>query len=166
MKRAAIKAMAMSAVIFAGLVFAGAGCSSADKVSGGEEFEGWRLINGVDYFYMRVPGSASKIAKDSGEMSRMKATCIESTRLQANDLIIRKITGEIVQAVSGTADAESTGVVIQSMRSGIIKGVELKECAKRASKWAQCECIHYVRGQGLKDQFQLEVKKTMKKEGV
>ena len=141
-------------------------CSSASKVSGGEEFEGWRKKDNIDYFYMRIGGSASQVAKESGEETRMRSTCIESTKLQAKDTIIRKVVGEIISAVSATADAETKNHVIISMRKAEIRGTELKECAKRSSKWATCECVHFVKGRNLRRQWRLQVEKLAKKSGI
>lgn len=138
----------------------------ADKVDGGEELEGWRKIGTIDYFYMRISGSASPSAKRSGEEARMKSTCVESTKLQAKDTIIRKLVGERIQAVSGSVDAETKNHIIISMRSANIRGTEMKECAKRSKLWATCECVHFVRGRNLKKKFQLQVDKLVKQSGV
>lgn len=139
---------------------------TADKVSGGEELEGWRTEGGEDVFYMRISGSASTTAKESGEEARMKSTCVESTKLQAMDTIIRKLVGEHIQAVSGTVDAETKNHLIVSNRSGVIRGTQMKECAERTEKWSTCECVHYVKGPGLKQKFKLQVEKSMKESGV
>lgn len=162
-KRAVVQFL-MGGFILAALVLTGGYCASttADKVSGGEELEGWRLLkNGEDAFYMKISGSASPAAKESGEEVRMKSTCVESTKLQANDTIIRKMVGEEIQSVSGTADAETTGYVVTSVRQGVIKGVEMKECAAVKSNWSQCECVHFVSGRNLRKKFKLQVEKLL-----
>ena len=153
--------------VLIGLCLAAAACrGTADRVSGGEEFEGWRQEGGQDVFYMRISGSASQVAKESGEEARMKVTCMESTKLQAQDTIIRKLVGEQIEAVSGTVDGETKNHLILSMRSGVIRGTEMKECASRTAKWATCECVHFVKGPALKQKFKLQVDKAMKEAGV
>lgn len=154
-------------IVIVALALVAVACKgSADRVSGGEEFEGWRKDGADDVFFMRISGSASQVAKESGEEARMKVTCIESTKLQASDTIIRKLVGEQIDAVSGTVDGETRNQVIVSMRKGTIKGTELKECASRTAKWATCECVHFVRGPALKQKFKLQVDKAMKEAGV
>ena len=160
----------MKKTMIAALIAFGFGFSAcrgtADKVSGGEEFEGWRKQGTDDVFFMRISGSASLVAKESGEEARMKVTCIESTKLQAQDTIIRKLVGENVEAVSGTVDGETKNHLIVSMRSGVIRGTEMKECAARTGKWATCECVHFVKGPALRQKFKLQVEKAMKEAGV
>ncbi len=136
-------------------------CSSATKVSGGEEFEGWVTKEGIDYYYVRTGARASEnaIEKDDNEM--MKASCIEASKLQAMDNMIRKMIGETLEAQSGMLDGQATNYAITSIRSGVIKGVNTKECAQREGSWKNCECIHFVSGKNLKKQIQFEVQKAI-----
>jgi len=154
-------------VIAIGLVFTGLTLcrSTADKTSNSEEVEGWRVENGMDVFYMRMPGRASRPAIEQDSQAMMKSTCIEATKLQAQDNIIRKMIGETVQAHSGTLDGQSTGVVITSVRSGMIKGTEIKECGPtdKNKRYEECECVHFVSGKGLKKNFELAVEQAGKK---
>lgn len=141
------------------------GCrSTADSASGSEEIEGWRVEDGADVFYMRIPASASKAATDADDPAMMKSTCIDATRVQAADSIIRKMLGETVQGQSGTLDGQSTGVLITSVRSGLIRGTQIKECAPRddRKRYQNCECVHFVTGKGLKKKFQLAVEQSAK----
>ena len=159
----------ITAILITAMLGLGVYCSStqADKVVGGEEVEGWRkLANGDDAFFMRISGSASKKAKRSGEEAQKKVTCIESTKLQAYDNIVRKMIGEQVKAISGVSDGETTGFMISSMRKGTVKGIQLKECASLEDDWAQCECVHYASGPNLKQKFSLEVKRLAKEQGL
>ncbi len=144
----------------------GACGGSASTVSGGEEIEGWRVdAQGQDVFYMRMPGAASRNAVDQDNRAMMKSTCIDATKLQALDNIVRKMIGETIQGQSGTMDGQSTGTVITSVRNGLIKGTSMGECAPtdREKNYAQCECIHFVSGKGLKKKFELAVEQAAKK---
>ena len=92
----------------------------------------------------------------------LQSTCMESARLQAMDLIIRKMVGETVEAQSGMIDGQTTGLAVNSIRNGIIKGdVVQKECADRGqdNDWDTCECVFYVKGKGLRKKVELEVSK-------
>lgn len=156
--------MKYSVLLFAAMI--ALGCrSTADSASGSEEIEGWRVENGQDVFYMRIPGSASKTAAEADDAAMMKATCIEATRVQAADIIIRKMIGETIQGQSGVMDGQSTGTVITSVRSGLIRGTQTKECAPRddRKRYQNCECVHYVSGKGLKKKFELAVEQSVKK---
>ncbi len=152
---------------FVALSLFGVACGgTADRVRGGEEFEGWRQEEGMDVFYMRISGSASQIAKESGEEARMRTTCIESTKVMAADTVIRKLVGEQIEGMSSTVDGETRNQVIISMRSGVIRGTEMKECGKLTDKWSTCECVHFVKGQNLKQKFKLQVEKALKEAGA
>jgi hypothetical protein len=156
--------MKTSIVILA--AFLAVGCrSSADSASGSEEIEGWRVEDNQDVFYMRIPGSASQRAADADDMAMMKSTCIDASRVQAADNIIRKMLGETVQGQSGVMDGQSTGTLITSVRNGLIRGTQVKECAPRdeRKRWQNCECVHFVSGKGLKKKFELAVEQSVKK---
>ena len=159
--------MKYSILILAALLAAStSGCrSSADSASGSEEIEGWRLEDSQDVFYMRIPGSASKQAADADDMAMMKSTCIDASRVQAADNIIRKMLGETIQGQSGVMDGQSTGTLITSVRNGMIRGTQVKECAPRdeRKRWQNCECVHFVSGKGLKNKFELAVEQSVKK---
>lgn len=151
--------MAMSIVVLAVIV----GCSSANKVSGGEEFEGWRVEDGMDVFYIRRTGHASEKALEAENTAMLQTTCMESARLQALDVLIRKMVGETVEAQSGMLDGQTTGVAVNSIRNGIIKGdVVQKECADRGedNDWDTCECVYFVKGKDLKKKVELEVSRA------
>ena len=140
-----------------------AGCSSADKVSGGEEFEGWRVEEEFDVFYIRRSGHASDKALEMENTAMLQSTCMESARLQAMDAIIRKMVGETMEAQSGMIDGQTTGLAVNSIRNGIIKGdVVQKECADRGedNDWDTCECVFFVKGKGLRKKVELEVSKV------
>ncbi|HNJ03114.1 MAG TPA: hypothetical protein PLB73_02610, partial [Leptospiraceae bacterium] len=91
--------------------------------------------------------------------------CIDSTKLQALDNIIRKMIGETVTGQSATLDGQSTGVLITSVRGGLIRGTQMGQCAPvdKSKKYESCECIHYVTGKGLKKKFELAVEQAAKK---
>ncbi|MCE9599272.1 MAG: hypothetical protein K8S54_15015 [Spirochaetia bacterium] len=139
--------------------------STADSVSNAEEIEGWRVENEQDVFYMRLAGRASKLAIDQDSPAMMRSTCVDATGLQAQDNIIRKMIGETIQAQSGTLDGQSTGVIITSVRGGMIKGPQIKECAPtdKNKKFEECQCVHFVAGKGLKKKFELAVEAAAKK---
>ena len=135
-------------------------CSSTvEEVSGGEELEGWRITEeGLDIYYMKYGGRASPNAIEKNDPIMMKTTCVESTRLQARDQIIRKMLGETIEASSGVLDGETIGVVVTSVRKGMVRGTQMKECASvNGDTWLNCECVHYVEGKGLKKKFEFEV---------
>ncbi|MCB1166718.1 MAG: hypothetical protein KDK33_11220 [Leptospiraceae bacterium] len=139
------------------------GCSSADQVSGGEEFEGWRQEEGIDVFYIRRSGHASEKALSSENTAMLQSTCMEAARLQAMDALIRKMVGETIEAQSGVLDGQTTGVAVNSIRNGIIKGdVVQKECADRGQEndWDTCECVFFVKGKDLRKKVELEVTKA------
>ncbi|MCS7206081.1 MAG: hypothetical protein NZ853_10330 [Leptospiraceae bacterium] len=146
--------------IFVLISFGLMNCSSATRVAGGEQFEGWHSENGIDTFYVRTAARASENAIKKQDEEMMKVTCIESAKLQAMDNIIRKMIGETIEAQSGMLDGQATSYAITSIRSGVIKGVNTKECAPRGGSWQNCECIHYVSGTNLKREVELEVKKA------
>ena len=130
-----------------------AGCSSASEVSGAEEFEGWREEEGFDVFYIRRSGHASEKAIETENTAMLQSTCMEAARLQAMDLIIRKMVGETIEAQSGMIDGQTTGLAVNSIRNGIIKGdVVQKECADRGEDkdWDTCECVFFIKGKGLR----------------
>lgn len=139
--------------------------STADNVSNAEEVEGWRVEKEQDVFYMRLAGRATKAAIDQDSPAMMRSTCVDATGLQAQDNIIRKMIGETVQAQSGTIDGQSTGVIINSVRGGLIKGSQIKECAPtdKNRKFEECQCVHFVAGKGLKKKFELAVEAATKK---
>lgn len=143
-----------------GLFFIGF-CSSATRVAGGEEFEGWRSENGIDTFYVRTAARASENAIEKDDQEMMKSTCMEAAKLQALDNMIRKMIGETVEAQSGVLDGQATNYAITSIRSGVIKGVQTKECAPRGGSWKNCECIHYASGPNLKKEIEFQVKKSI-----
>jgi len=137
-------------------------CHSLTDIKGGQELEGWRVEeengNPVDVFYMRIGGRASERAVEKSDPIMMKSTCVESTTLQAQDKIIRKMLGEEVKASSSTIDGELEKYIVQSVRKGLIRGTSMKECASvSGSSWLNCECIHYVKGRNLKKDFELTV---------
>lgn len=137
-------------------------CQSASKVSGGEEIEGWRLQNEEDYFYMRIAGRATDNALEKSTFAMLKQSCIESTKNQASDVIIRKMIGESITGGSTTIDGQTQSAIISSVRQGMIRGVEMKECAPRGKdgEWSECECIHFVHGKDLKKKFQLKIQES------
>lgn len=137
-------------------------CSSAEKVSGGEQYETWKREGNLDVFYVKTGARASEAAIEKGDQMMMKATCTESSRIQGLDNIIRKIVGETVEAQSGMLDGQATNYAVTSIRSGLIKGVSQKECAPRGEggSWQNCECVHFVSGPDLKKQVQVEVTKS------
>lgn len=149
------------------ITFAISGCAGSDvtQLSGGEQTEGWRVEeengNPIDVFYMKVSGRASERAIEKGDEMMMKATCIESTTLQALDTLIRRMIGEEIDAASGSMDAQSVGLAISSMRKGVIRGTAIKECAPTGQdkSYLNCECVHFVKGRNLKKDFQLEIRK-------
>ncbi len=136
-------------------------CSSATHVAGGEEFEGWKSENGIDTYYIRTSARASENAIEKDDQEMMKATCMEASKLQALDNMIRKMIGETIEAQSGMLDGQATNFAIQSIRSGVIKGVQNKECAPRGGSWKNCECIHFVSGPNLKKEIEFQVKKAV-----
>ncbi len=141
-----------------------ASCSSASEVSGAEEFEGWRVEEDYDVFYIRRSGHASEKAIESENTAMLQSTCMEAARLQAMDLIIRKMVGETVEAQSGMIDGQTTGLAVNSIRNGIIKGdVVQKECADRGEDkdWDTCECVFFIKGKGLRKKVELEVSKVV-----
>ena len=158
----------MRSMFLIAALFALANCAgTADKVSGGEEIEGWRTdqATGVDTFFMRVPGRATNNAIEQDSPTMMKSTCIDSTKLQALDNIIRKMIGETVTGQSATLDGQSTGALITSVRGGLIRGTQMGQCAPvdKSKKYESCECVHYVTGKGLKKKFELAVEQAAKK---
>lgn len=138
-------------------------CSSASNIVGGEEFEGWKTENGIDTFYVKTSARASENAIEKNDKEMMKNTCIEAAKLIALDNMIRKMIGETLEAQSGVLDAQATNFAITSIRSGVIKGVNTKECAARGENWINCECVHFVSGKNLKKQIQFEVQKAVEK---
>jgi hypothetical protein len=137
-------------------------CSSATHVAGGEEFEGWKTENGIDTFYVRTSARASENAIEKDDPEMMKTTCMEAAKLQALDNMIRKMIGETVEAQSGMLDGQATNYAITSIRDGVIKGVQNKECAPRGGSWKNCECIYFASGRNLKKQVEFEVQKALK----
>lgn len=156
-----------SVSLFAGVILLSlAACrGTADRVSGSEELEGWRVENGEDVYFMRIPGSASREAAERNDAAMMKATCVQATKVMAADNIIRKMLGETIQGQSGVLDGQSTGVVITSVRSGLIRGTQMKECAPtdENKRYQNCECVHFVAGKDLKKKFELAVEQSTKK---
>ncbi len=136
---------------------------SLTHLPGGEEIEGWRTIEGEDYFFMRIGARASERAINKNDRAMMKATCIESTQLQAQDRIIRKMIGEYQESSSMALDAQTVAYVINSTRGALIRGTSVKECAPTDAKkeWMNCECIHYVKGRNLRQEFQFELEKAV-----
>jgi hypothetical protein len=130
--------------------------SSPNKVSGGEETEGWRREGNSDVFYMKIVGRASEKAIERNDYAMKKSTCVEATHLQAADRIVRKIYGETLKAQSLTEDGAVSQSVISSVRGGLIKGTSVKECAPLTAPndWTNCECVHYVGGPNLKAEFE------------
>lgn len=151
----------LSILIIWGISFYIMNCSSATHVAGGEEFEGWRSENGIDTFYVRTSARASENAIEKDDQEMMKTTCMEAAKLQALDNMIRKMIGETVEAQSGMLDGQATNYAITSIRSGVIKGVQTKECAPRGGSWKNCECIHYVSGPNLKKEIEFQVQKAL-----
>lgn len=142
------------------MVLSGCQSSSLTDLRGGEEFEGWRVEDDRDVFYMRLAGSASENAREKNDQSMMRTTCIESTNVQAADRVIRKMLGETINAESGMFDGQTTNYIVNSVRSGLIRGTNQKECSSRGrgGSWEQCECIHTVSGRNLRRNFELEVR--------
>ncbi|MFN3603765.1 MAG: hypothetical protein ACK4UJ_03515 [Leptonema sp. (in: bacteria)] len=136
-------------------------CSSASNIVGGEEFEGWKNENGIDTYYVKTSARASENAIEKDDQEMMKNTCIEAAKLIALDNMIRKMIGETLEAQSGMIDAQATNFAITSIRSGVIKGVNTKECKATEAKWKNCVCIHYASGRNLKKQIEFEVQKTL-----
>lgn len=141
-------------------------CSSADKVRGGEELEGWQVIGDEDFYFMRIAGRASDNAIEKSGFAMLRQSCIESTKNQASDNIVRKMLGESTHGESTTVDGQTTSYIVSSIRRGIIKGVEMRECAPRGqdNNWTECECIHFIHDKGLKKKFQLKVEEVSRGE--
>lgn len=137
-------------------------CASATNIIGGEEFEGWKSEQGIDTFYVRTSARASENAIERDDQEMMKVSCIEASKLQALDNIIRKMIGETIEAQSGMLDGQATNFAITSIRSGVVKGVQTKECSSLGGSWKNCQCIHFVSGRNLKKQIEFEVQKAMK----
>mgnify|MGYP005851532315 CR=1 FL=1 len=152
----------MQRIMIAGMAALLATCASVDSVNGGEQLEGWKREGEIDVYYTKTPARASELAINKGDPAMMKTTCMESSKLQAMDNIIRKMVGESVEAQSGMLDGQTTNYAITSLRNGQIKGVQQKECAPTAEggSWQNCECVHYVSGPNLKKQVQIEVTKA------
>ncbi len=153
-------------ILFIGLIayiiFYCASCSSATNIVGGEEFEGWKSENGIDTFYVRTSARASENAIEKDDQEMMKSSCTEASKLQALDNMIRKMIGETIEAQSGMLDGQATNFAITSIRSGVIKGVQTKECGSIGGSWKNCQCIHFVSGRNLKKQIEFEVQKALK----
>ncbi len=134
-------------------------CKSADSAGNGEELEGWRVIDGEDYYYMRIAARASDNAEAKSGFAMLRQSCVESTQNQAADKIIRKMIGENVTGSSTTVDGQTINAMVTSLRQGMIKGIEMKECAPRGKNdsWLECECVHFVHGKDLKKAFSLKV---------
>lgn len=147
-----------------GLVTVIAACASVDSV-GGEELEGWKREGQNDVYYVKTAARASELAISKGDEAMMKATCTESSNLQARDNIIRKMIGETIEAQSGMLDGQTTDYAITSLRGGHIKGVQQKECAPTGENgsWQNCECVHFISGPNLKKQIQIEVSKAVER---
>ncbi|MDH5657529.1 MAG: hypothetical protein OEZ34_16565 [Spirochaetia bacterium] len=135
-------------------------CTSASNVRGGKELEGWRVEEGQDVFYMNIVGRASERAVNKDDPAMKKTTCVESTGLQAKDKVIKKVLGEHIEASSSVLDGETQAFIIDSMRKGKIRGVQMKECASRDDKWLNCECVYYIKGPNLKKSFIFEIEKA------
>jgi len=142
-----------------------AGCQSPRAKSPTEELEGWRTENGEDVFYLRLPGRASPGAIEEGNEISIKSTCVSSTKIQAENSVIEKMIGRTVQGQSGTLDAQTTDAIITSVSRGLLRGTSIKECVATDERkiFKECECVHFVRGIGLKKKFELSVEQTISK---
>lgn len=133
------------------------------SVSGGEKLEGWQTTeDGMDVFYMKRSGAASENAVEKNNTAMQQSTCIESTKLQAADQMIRMMIGETIEAQSGMLDGQTTEYAITSVRSGVISGdITQEECASTSDDtWKTCQCLYTVRGEGLREKVKLKVQEA------
>ena len=135
-------------------------CKSVDRIVGGEILEGWGIEDDQDVFYMKIEGRASERAEEKDTFSMKKSTCVESTGLQAKDKVIKKMLGEYISSSAVTFEGETQTFVVQSLSSGLIRGVQMKECRSTENHWLNCECVYFVKGPDLKKKFLLQVEKA------
>lgn len=114
-----------------------------------------------DWYYMKYPARASDKAIKAKDQMMMKSTCREAARLQGAADVVRKMIGETLETASGVSDGQSTGQVIVSQTSGLVKGVGVYECLSMGpgtvrsdplkENWEGCECVIYAKYDGGRD---------------
>jgi hypothetical protein len=114
-----------------------------------------------DWYYMKYPARASDKAIAKKDQMMMKSTCREAARMQGAADVVRKMIGETLESASGVSDGQSTGQVIVSQATGVIKGVGVYECLSMGpgtirndamkENWESCECVIYAKYDGGRD---------------
>jgi len=127
-------------------------CAGGKKRSGlggqveGESFvtEGW---DGDNIYRTTATGSPGAKFKEKSAVIQKNAAK-EAARLLAVNNVLKKFKGEKIEAASGMANFETTGIAVSSEVEGFVRGGSIIK--ETYNEEYDCEIVYEVRAQNLK----------------